>query len=79
MKVAVSIPDRVFRAAERVSKRMRVSRSELYARAVEAYIQSQSGDEITEQLNRVYAEIPSRLEPGLEGAALEVLRRERWE
>jgi metal-responsive CopG/Arc/MetJ family transcriptional regulator len=79
MKVAISIPDRVFRAAERVSKRMRISRSQLYAKAVEAYIQSLSGEEITEQLNRVYEKTSSRPEPGLEAATLEVLRRERWE
>ena len=79
MKVAVSIPDRIFRAAERISKRKRMSRSQLYAQALEAYVESESGDEITEQLNRVYSKISSRLEPDLERAALEVLRNERWE
>jgi metal-responsive CopG/Arc/MetJ family transcriptional regulator len=49
MKVAVSIPDRIFRAAERISKRKRMSRSQLYAQAPEAYVDSESGDEITEQ------------------------------
>lgn len=78
MKVAVSIPDRIFRAAERISKRKRMSRSQLYAQALEAYVQSESGDEITEQLNRVYSKISSELEPGLERAALEILRNERW-
>lgn len=79
MKVAISIPDRVFQAAERISKRMRISRSQLYAQAVEAYIQSRSGDEITEQLNQVYSKTSSKPEPGVEGATLEVLRGERWE
>jgi len=79
MKVAVSIPDRIFRAAERISKRKRMSRSQLYAQALEAFVESESGDEITEQLNRVYSKISSRLEPDLERAALEVLRNERWE
>ncbi len=79
MKVAVSIPDRIFRAAERISKRRRVSRSQLYAQALEAFIESQSGTEVTEQLNRVYSQTSSKLEPGLERAALEVLKRERWE
>ena len=79
MKVAISIPDRVFQAAERISKRMRISRSQLYAQAVEAYIHSQSGDEITAQLNKVYSKTSSRPEPGVEAATLEVLRREPWE
>ena len=34
MKTAVTIPDPVFKAAEKLAKRLGVSRSELYARAV---------------------------------------------
>jgi len=79
MKVAISIPDRIFQAAERISKRLRISRSQLYAEAVEAYIQAQSGDEITARLNEVYSETSSRPEPEVEAATVEVLRRERWE
>lgn len=78
MKVAISIPDPVFQAAERASRRMRVSRSQFYAKAVEAYVKAHSGDEVTEQLNRVYSRRSSRLDPLLEAASLEVLRRQRW-
>jgi len=79
MKVAVSVPDTVFQAAERVSHRMRVSRSRLYAKAVEAYVKLHSEEDITEQLNKVYAGNSSTIGPALEAASLEVLRRERWE
>ena len=79
MKVAVSVPDAVFQAAERVSRRMRVSRSRLYAQAVEAYVKQHSGADITEQLNKVYAGNASTLVPALEAASLEVLRRGQWE
>jgi len=79
MKVAVSVPDTVFEAAERVSRRMRVSRSRLYAKAVEAYVKQHSEEDITEQLNKVYAGNSSTLDPAMETASLEVLRRERWE
>lgn len=79
MKVAISIPDRVFRAGERISKRMRISRSQLYARAVEAYVKTQAGDDITEQLNDVYSRQSSSIEPALEAASLEILRREKWD
>ena len=79
MKVAVSVPDTVFQAAERVSRRIGVSRSRLYAKAVEAYVKQHSEEDITEQLNKVYAGNSSTLDPALEAASLEVLRRERWE
>jgi hypothetical protein len=55
---------------------MRVSRSQFYAKAIEEYVRSLSGDEITELLNDVYGSLPSTLEPNLEAASLEVLRRE---
>lgn len=78
MKVAISVPDPVFQAAERVSKRLRVSRSQLYARAVEAYVKEHSGEEITRRLNEVYSKMTSRLDPAWEAVTLEVLRGEKW-
>jgi metal-responsive CopG/Arc/MetJ family transcriptional regulator len=79
MKVAVSLPDTVFQAAERVSRRMRVSRSRLYATAVEAYVKLHSEEDVTAQLNKVYAGTVSTLDPALAAESLDVLRRERWE
>ena len=58
---------------------MGISRSRLYAMAVEAYVKSQSGAEITKRLNRVYSIASSSLEPAVEAATLELLRRERWD
>ena len=79
VKVFVSIPDGVFRAAERLSKRMRISRSQLYARAVEACVKSHAGTVITKRLDQVYSNASSRIEPAVEAATLELHRRERWD
>jgi len=54
MKTAISVPDRVFRNADRLAARLGVSRSELYTRSVAALIEEQRDDLITEQLNRIY-------------------------
>jgi metal-responsive CopG/Arc/MetJ family transcriptional regulator len=78
MKVAISIPDPVFEAAERIARRMRVSRSRFYAKAVEAYVREHSGEEITKRLNEAYAKASSKLDPPWESVSLEVLRREKW-
>lgn len=77
MKVEISIPAPVFEAAERMSRRMRISRSRFYAKAVEAYTKARLEDDITKRLNNVYGTFPSRLDPALEATSLEVLRRER--
>ncbi len=78
MKTAISIPDKVYRAAERLAKRKGISRSELYARAVEALIRVEDDDEVTAQLNRVYAADPGDLDDGLRRLPGRVLRDEPW-
>ena len=78
MKVAVSIPDLLFRDAERVSRRLRVPRSQLYSRALEAYVRQHSGGETTARMNAALEKVGSRLDPGWETPGLEVLRREKW-
>ena len=78
MKVAISVPDRISRAADKAAKRMRVPRSQLYARAVEAYLKQASGQEVTERLNAVYGEEVPEPAPFLEAAARAALRRSKW-
>ena len=52
MKTAVSIPDELFVAADKLARRRRVSRSELYASALQLLINTD--DEVTTSLNAVY-------------------------
>ena len=78
MKVAVSIPDDVFEAAEEASARMRVPRSRLYAEAIRAYVKAHSGEDITRRLNEVYSRESSGLDTEAEGATLEALGQETW-
>lgn len=63
MKTAISIPDPLFKAAERAAKRQKLSRSRFYAKAVAAYLNSQRDKSITEALNAVYATEDSSLDP----------------
>lgn len=65
MKTAISIPDSLFEAAENFAQRMGLSRSELYAKAIQEYLKAHSGDRITEKLDAVYAENDSSLDPFL--------------
>lgn len=63
MKTAISIPDPLFDAAEEFAKRMELSRSQLYAVALQEYLRSHKQDKITKQLDIVYADEDSSLEP----------------
>jgi metal-responsive CopG/Arc/MetJ family transcriptional regulator len=53
MKTAVSLPDSVYREAERYAKRTRKSRSRLYAEALAEYLARHAPDEVTEAMNTV--------------------------
>lgn len=78
MKIAISVPDRVHRAADRAARRMRVPRSRLYVRAVEAYLKGMSEADITARLNAVYSDEVTAPDPFLEESARATLRRNRW-
>jgi len=54
MKVAISVPDHVHRAADRVARRMGVPRSRIYVQALEAYLAARSEEDITRRLDTVY-------------------------
>jgi antitoxin MazE6 len=75
MKIAISVPDRTYRAAERAAKRMRVPRSQFYARAVEAYLAKTGGEDVTERLNAVYATEASKPDRFALAAARATFRR----
>ena len=55
VKTAISIPDEVFEKAERCAKKLGVSRSELYARAVQRFLEQHQAHEIRASYDRAFA------------------------
>lgn len=55
MKTAVSIPDPLYERAENFAHRNKLSRSELYQRALAAYLTDATAAEVTGKLDEVYA------------------------
>lgn len=80
MKTAISIPDAIFDEAERLAKTRGWSRSELYANAVSAYVDSERFLGVREKLDAVYGENidDSALDPLLASAQARSLKREKW-
>ena len=56
MKTAVSLPDPVFRSADRLAARLGISRSELYCRAIKDLLARHDDSGVTEQLDIIYGE-----------------------
>jgi antitoxin MazE6 len=78
MKTAVSMPDDLFRQAEATARRLRVSRSQLYAKAIAEFLKRQDRNAITERLNDVYSRRPAKVDSALNRAQLKSLERGRW-
>lgn len=78
MKTAVSIPDEIFRGAERLARKSRKSRSQLYSEAVREYIARHSTEEVTEAMNRVCAEVNHTTDPFISAAAHRALESVEW-
>ena len=62
VKTAVSIPDELFESAEGLARRLGMTRSELYARALRDYLREHRGEGITERLDEVYGAEESGLD-----------------
>ncbi len=77
MKVAVSIPDALFRRAERLARRRKMSRSQLYATALERLVDVEDDSQITRRLDAVYDAQDSGLDASLVAAQAEAVR-EQW-
>ncbi len=78
MKTAVSIPGPVFRNAEQLAKRLKVSRSRLYAAAVAEYVKRHRAAGVTDKLNAVYGDSNSSLDEAIAAMQTRSLPRERW-
>lgn len=78
MKTAISLPDALFKSGDTLAKRLGVSRSELYARALADFVAKHRATQVTQRLNAVYAKEDSRLDPALLDSQLLTLTRESW-
>ncbi len=78
MKLAISIPDPVFEAAERLARERGVPRSQLYAEALKDYLDRHGSDSVTAHLDRVHGENRDTLDEAFTRAQLASLDHETW-
>jgi len=65
VKTAISIPEKVFRSADSLAKRLGISRSQLYTAAITEFLSKHQGRHVTARLDAVYGEEDSSLSPNL--------------
>ncbi len=78
MKTAISLPDEVFEQAERLARRMKKSRSEIYREALAEYVARHQPDAVTEALDRVAKGIDTRPDAFSSAAARRILESTEW-
>ena len=78
MKAAVSIPDDVFGEGERLARRLKTSRSQLYARALAQFVAQHDENKVTAGMNEVIDQVGEEGELFTRVAARQVLRRDKW-
>ncbi len=78
MKTVISIPDSLFEAAEKVARQLKISRSELYWRALARFLQQHDRD-VRASLDRVYANKKNRgLDPLVRAIGEQLIMDEPW-
>ncbi len=59
VKTAISIQKSLFDQAEKIARKMKVSRSRLFTLALEDYIRREQNRELLEQIKSAYADVPA--------------------
>jgi metal-responsive CopG/Arc/MetJ family transcriptional regulator len=74
MKTAISIPDELFTLAEITAKKLGIPRSQLFARALEEFIENHSNQSITDKLNKIYLNTSEHLVLNSNDVGINLLR-----
>jgi metal-responsive CopG/Arc/MetJ family transcriptional regulator len=81
MKTLVSIPDDVFQGAERLARRTKKSRSQLFSDALREYVARHAPDEIRDAMDEVSAQVGNQNDSNhkfVSSAARRILERTEW-
>ncbi len=78
MKVAVSIPDSIFEAAEQLAKERNIPRSQVFAEALSTYLELRNSESVTTLLNEVYSRESAKVDEALIKAQFDATNHEAW-
>ena len=76
VKTAISVPDEVFRRAERLAKRRKISRSELYTKALVQLLEGEPKGDVTSAYDAAFSD--GRLDALHDEAARRLLETVEW-
>jgi hypothetical protein len=78
MKTAISVPNDVFELSERLAKKLKVSRSQIFAMGVKKLGEEFEKDEVTAKLNEFYGKEKAEIDPVIMKMAALSLPKDEW-
>lgn len=78
MKTAISVPNDVFELSERLAKKLKVSRSKIFAMGIKKLGEVYEENEVTANLNKFYENERAEIDPILMKMAALSLPKEEW-
>ena len=78
MKKTVSLPDDLFLRVEAMAKKLRISRSQLIAKAMAEFLEQTRAESVTDRLNEIHSGDCAKLNPALHRAQLKSLDKDFW-
>jgi hypothetical protein len=77
MKTEISVPNSIFKAAERLAEALGMSLSEFYVAALAAYVATCQNGDVTKRLDEVYATEQSTMEPEMVAIQINAIGEEK--
>jgi hypothetical protein len=77
-KTAISVPIEIFELSERLAKKLKVSRSKIFAMGVKKLGEEYEEDEVTANLNKYYENERAEIDPVIMKMAALSLPKEEW-
>jgi metal-responsive CopG/Arc/MetJ family transcriptional regulator len=78
MKTAISLPDQLFEHADSLATKLKISRSQFYATALEKYISELEKSTITQKMNEFIDKYGQDSDPAMDAFVISEMRKVEW-
>ncbi len=78
MKTAISVTNDVFELSEKLAKKLKVSRSKIFAMGVKKLAEEYNDEELTARVNAVCEKVDTSLDPFWKKAQAKILEKNKW-
>ena len=78
MKTAISVPDEIFELSEKLARKLKVSRSKIFAMGVKKLGEQYDDEELIANINKVCEKVNTSVDPALFKMTMLSLSKEEW-